>query len=166
MTSGAFWILAADVAGFCRACPSGGSAQYFGIDLHETALHWLRKTMPEGIFSAGSAMPPVDIEAQHFDLIYSVSVLTHLTQEQERAWLDEWHRLLKVGGYLIATFRGEDWVEGFTIERQKKAIRKAWSERRRLLLPEAPLLGRYLSRVLCRHVSDHRLRPIELGKAI
>ena len=108
--------------------PSSGSARYFGVDLHDTALQWLRETMPEGTFSAGSAMPPVDIGAQNFDLIYSVSVLTHLTQEQEGAWLDEWHRLLKVGGYLIATFRAEDWVERITIESQKKAIRKAWSE--------------------------------------
>ncbi len=106
-----------------------GGVRYFGVDLHETALQWLRKTMPEGKFSAGAAMPPVDIEAGTFDRIYSVSVLTHLNQEQEGAWLDEWHRLLKVGGYVIATFRAEDWVERYTIENQKKAIRKAWSEK-------------------------------------
>ena len=108
--------------------PSNGSTQYFGVDLHETAIQWLRETMPEGTFSTGSAMPPIDLGAQNFDLIYSVSVLTHLTQEQEAAWLDEWHRLLKVGGYLIATFRAEDWVERFSVERQKKLIHKAWSE--------------------------------------
>ena len=65
--------------------PSSGRARYFGVDLHEEALQWLRETMPEGTFSAGSAMPPVDIGAQNFDLIISVSVLTHLTQEQEGA---------------------------------------------------------------------------------
>lgn len=108
--------------------PSSGGVRYYGIDLHDQALQWLRETMPHGVFSAGSAMPPVDIEAQKFDLIYSVSVLTHLTQEQERAWLDEWHRLLKIGGHLIVTFRAEDWVEQCTIERQKMAIQKAWRE--------------------------------------
>ena len=108
--------------------PDSGRISYFGVDLHETGLEWLRKTMPEGTFSAGTAMPPVDIEEQSFDLIYSVSVLTHLSREQERAWLDEWHRLLKVGGCVIATFRAEDWVDQFTVERQKMAIRKAWSE--------------------------------------
>lgn len=106
--------------------PSSGSARYFGVDLREDAVQWLRETMPEGTFVAGSAMPPVDTGAQDFDLIYSVSVLTHLTQEQEGAWLDEWHRLLKVGGYVIATFRAEDWVEQFAYENQKPAIRKEW----------------------------------------
>ena len=108
--------------------PSSGSTRYFGVDLHEKALQWLREAMPEGTFSVGSAMPPVDIGVQDFDLIYAVSVLTHLPQEQEGAWLDEWHRLLKVGGHLIATFRAEDWVEQITIERQKMAIHNAWSE--------------------------------------
>ncbi len=108
--------------------PHGGRARYFGVDLHEAGLQWLRATMPEGTFSAGAEMPPVDPGAQDFDLIYAVSVLTHLTREQEGAWLDEWHRLLKPGAHLIATFRAEDWVEQFTIENQQRAIQKAWSE--------------------------------------
>ena len=73
-------------------------------------------------------MPPLDLEEESFDLIYSVSVLTHLDRTQELAWLDEWHRLLKPGGLVIATFRAEDWVEQFTIERQKRAIKHAWRE--------------------------------------
>lgn len=108
--------------------PSGGNARYFGVDLREDGVQWLRETMPEGKFVTGAAMPPVDLGAEEFDLIYAVSVLTHLTQEQERAWLDEWHRLLKVGGYVIVTFRAEDWVEQFAYENQKGMIRQDWSD--------------------------------------
>ena len=108
--------------------PSNGNVQYVGVDLREDALQWLRRTMPEGTFVVGPAMPPVDPGARDFDLIYSVSVLTHLTQEQEGAWLDEWHRLLKPGGHVIATFRGEDWVEQFAYENQKGSIRTDWND--------------------------------------
>lgn len=108
--------------------PAGGKVRYFGVDLHEAALQWLRETMPEGTFTAGTEVPPANVGVQDFDLIYSVSVLTHLNQEQEGAWLREWHRLLKPGGHVIATFRGEDWVEHNTLEAQKKAIRQRWSE--------------------------------------
>jgi SAM-dependent methyltransferase len=108
--------------------PGSESTRYFGVDLHEEALQWLRETMPKGAFSVGSAMPPVDLEKQNFDLIYSVSVLTHLPQEQEHAWLDEWHRLLKDDGLVIATFRGEDCVDQMPNERQRMAIRNGWSE--------------------------------------
>ncbi len=108
--------------------PSGGNTRYFGVDLRDDALEWLRETMPEGTFVPGTETPPVDIGAQDFDLIYAVSVLTHLTREQEGAWLDEWHRLLKDGGCVIATFRAEDWVEQFAYENQKDGIRKQWSD--------------------------------------
>lgn len=108
--------------------PIGNGVKYFGVDLHPGGLEWLRGTMPAGTFSAGVEMPPLDFEDQKFDLVYSVSVLTHLNRQQERAWLDEWHRLLKVGGHVIATFRAEDWVEKNTVERQKRAIRAAWRE--------------------------------------
>ena len=108
--------------------PGNGNPRYFGVDLRDDALQWLRETMPEGTFVPGKSMPPLDLEPGNFDLIYAVSVLTHLTQEQERAWLDEWHRLLKAGGYVFATFRAEDWVEQFAYENQRPAIRKEWSE--------------------------------------
>lgn len=108
--------------------PGGGGVQYFGVDLREDALEWLRATMPEGTFVAGDAMPPVDLEPAQFDLIYAISVLTHLTQEQEGAWLDEWHRLLKPGGHVFATFRAEDWVDQFAYDNQKDGIRQAWAD--------------------------------------
>ena len=108
--------------------PDNGRTRYFGVDLHTDGLEWLRKTMPAGTFLKGTESPPLDFDDEEFDLIYSISVLTHLDREKERGWLDEWHRLLKVGGHVIATFRAEDWVEQNTLDRQKQAIRKAWSE--------------------------------------
>jgi SAM-dependent methyltransferase len=106
--------------------PGTGKVRYFGVDLREDAIEWLRATMPEGTFVAGPPMPPLDPGGEDFDLVYAVSVLTHLAQEQEGAWLDEWHRLLRPGGHVIATFRGEDWVEQFAYENQKGAIREEW----------------------------------------
>ncbi len=108
--------------------PQNGKVQYFGVDLREDALEWLRATMPAGTFVAGSEMPPIDPGAQDFDLIYAVSVLTHLAQEQEQAWLAEWRRLLKDGGHVITTFRGEDWVEKHAYEQQKPEIREDWQQ--------------------------------------
>ena len=59
------------------------------------------------------------MEHGSFDLIYAVSVFTHLTDHSTR-WLLELHRALKPDGLLIATFMGrwtsewfakEPWVE-------------------------------------------------------
>ena len=107
--------------------PAKEGIDYVGVDLREDALQWLRATLPHGTFVAGTEMPPLDLQSGSVDLIYSVSVLTHLDRERERAWLDEWFRLARPGGIVISTFRGEDWVEQFTLENQRRAIQQAWS---------------------------------------
>ena len=54
---------------------------------------------------ASDYMPPLELESASFDLIWSVSVFTHLT-DNSLPWLLELHRLLKPDGLLIATYMG------------------------------------------------------------
>lgn len=42
-----------------------------------------------------------------FDVVYGISVFTHLSRESERFWLAELHRLLKPGGLAVMTVHGE-----------------------------------------------------------
>jgi hypothetical protein len=42
-----------------------------------------------------------------FDVIYAVSVVTHLDQAAQRLWFAEWRRLLRPRGRLLLTFHGE-----------------------------------------------------------
>ncbi len=51
------------------------------------------------------------MEDGSFDLIWAVSVFTHLA-ETWSAWLLELHRVLKPGGILLATFMGEGMDRG------------------------------------------------------
>jgi SAM-dependent methyltransferase len=54
---------------------------------------------------SGPEVPPLSLESASFDLIWALSVFTHLT-DASLAWLAELHRLLKPGGLLIATYMG------------------------------------------------------------
>ena len=63
--------------------------------------------------------PPLGLEHGSFDLIYAISVFTHLT-DNSVPWLLELRRMLKPDGLLIATFMGrwisewfakEEWIE-------------------------------------------------------
>jgi SAM-dependent methyltransferase len=49
---------------------------------------------------------PLPLEGGSFDLIWAISVFTHITDEWS-AWLLELHRLLREDGLLIATFHDE-----------------------------------------------------------
>jgi SAM-dependent methyltransferase len=59
-----------------------------------------------GRFEVNRADPPLDFPDDTFDLVYSYSVLTHLSAERQKPWVAELRRVLKPGGYLLVTVHG------------------------------------------------------------
>ncbi len=55
--------------------------------------------------------PPLEFDSASFDLVWAISVFTHLT-DNSIPWLLELHRILKPGGLLIATYMGR-WTSEF-----------------------------------------------------
>jgi ubiquinone/menaquinone biosynthesis C-methylase UbiE len=51
--------------------------------------------------------PPLPFEDHTFDAVYGVSVITHLTEAAQFAWLDELRRVVKKGAPVILTVHGE-----------------------------------------------------------
>src|SRR3546814_2338282 len=47
--------------------------------------------------------PPLAFADESFDLVYALSVFTHIPLELQRDWLDELRRVLVPGGYLLCT---------------------------------------------------------------
>ena len=64
------------------------------------------KPPPLATFLRNGEEPPLDLPANSFDLVYAVSVFTHLT-EHWSGWLAEMHRLLRPGGLGVFSFLGE-----------------------------------------------------------
>jgi SAM-dependent methyltransferase len=91
------------------------SAEFWGSDIDEASIAWLQANMCPPFHAWQSAhSPPLGLQYGSFDLIYAVSVFTHLT-DNSTAWLLELHRLLKPGGLLVATFMGRwtsNWLVG------------------------------------------------------
>ncbi|MDB5413621.1 MAG: hypothetical protein JWR10_1956 [Rubritepida sp.] len=79
---------------------------YTGVDLVKPGLVWLRKNLRFGRYQLGTELPPLKQRAERFDAVISVSVLTHLTEMAQSAWLTEFARLLKPGGLLVQTVSG------------------------------------------------------------
>jgi SAM-dependent methyltransferase len=77
-----------------------------GCDIHQESIEWLAPHLeaPHDAFMCGE-LPPIDRPDGHYQLIYAISVFTHLAASWSR-WLLEMHRLLDDDGLLVATHIG------------------------------------------------------------
>lgn len=78
----------------------------FGCDINPALVAWCRDHLPFGTFAVSPFEPPLAYADGSFDLIYGISVLTHLTFEQHHRWVKEIHRLLKPSGVAVLTAHG------------------------------------------------------------
>jgi SAM-dependent methyltransferase len=83
-----------------------------GTDVDAASVAWLQENLsPPLRVWQGAHGPPLGLEHRSFDLIWAISVFTHLTVGSI-PWLLELHRLLKPDGLLIATYYGR-WNSDF-----------------------------------------------------
>ena len=83
-------------------------AEIWGVDVNTEALATFEKGLcPPMHAQLSETNPPLPFEDGSFDLIWAISVWTHLT-DNAFAWLAEIHRILKPGGLFIPTYQGED----------------------------------------------------------
>jgi SAM-dependent methyltransferase len=80
--------------------------EFWGADIDASSIDWLEANLcpPLRALRCEDA-PPLALEAGSFDLIWAISVFTHLT-DRSLDWLAELHRLLRPGGLLMASYTG------------------------------------------------------------
>jgi SAM-dependent methyltransferase len=82
-------------------------AELWGVDVDAASIELLRETVcPPLHVMQSQYMPPLALERDSFDLIWAISVFTHLT-DNSLPWLCELHRVVRPGGLLIATYMGK-----------------------------------------------------------
>ena len=84
--------------------------QVSGTDLSRPAVEWCRRNLPFARFEENGLEPPLVFEDEAFDLVYALSVFTHLTADLQLAWRDELRRVLRPGGFLLVTTHGRSYV--------------------------------------------------------
>ncbi len=84
------------------------NVRWHGADVDAESIEWCRASIPGGVFSVNGALPPLPYDDGSFDLIYGVSVFTHLSEEHQRAWLPELRRILKPRGLLLLSFHSKN----------------------------------------------------------
>jgi SAM-dependent methyltransferase len=81
-----------------------------GTDYNPRLVGWCRQNLPFATFGVNQLSPPLAYGDGQFDLVYALSVFTHLTEELQTAWLTELVRVVKPGGHLVISLHGEAYV--------------------------------------------------------
>jgi SAM-dependent methyltransferase len=89
-------------------------SKLWGTDIDGEAIEWLKNNYQKyAEFSVAPHFPPTVYEDQMFDLIYGISVLTHLPEDMQFQWLEELCRITKPNGYVILSTHGENHYKAF-----------------------------------------------------
>jgi SAM-dependent methyltransferase len=96
--------------------PEADEGEFWGCDIDRPSIAWLEQNLapPFHPFVCEEA-PSLPQEDGFFDLIYAISVYTHLTEDWA-GWLLEHHRVLADGGLLFVSFLGEGMIGQLTGE--------------------------------------------------
>ena len=89
-------------------------AEIHGSDSNATLVAWCWENLPFGHFQVNGPDPPLPYADDSFDLVYALSVLTHLPVETQRRWLEE---LARVGReWVVVSVHGEAYRGRLTAE--------------------------------------------------
>src|SRR4051812_20057873 len=81
-----------------------------GSDVSRPAIEWCRGNLGFASFEVNGLAPPLAFDDASFDVVYALSVFTHLTEELQLAWRDEVRRVLRPGGLFLLTTHGRSYV--------------------------------------------------------
>jgi len=76
-----------------------------GVDIDVNNIQWCRESLA-GSFLATSLDPPLPFPENTFDLIFGISVMTHLGERDQEAWLRELSRVSRSGGLILLSVNG------------------------------------------------------------
>jgi SAM-dependent methyltransferase len=90
-------------------------AGLFGCDVVPRMIETCENTNLRASFLVTPSSPPSEYENDSFDVIYAYSVFSHLSLRIHEAWLQEFARILRPGGVVVATTHSRRFI-GFCNE--------------------------------------------------
>ncbi len=98
----------------------GGSGfRLRGVDLDRKAIAWCKTNLSGVEFDACRLTPPLRFGADSLDLIYALSVFTHIEGDAQEQWLAEFSRVLRPDRYLLVSTHGNAYRESLELREKE-----------------------------------------------
>ena len=94
------------------------TAQCYGCDYNADYIHWCSKHLKGIDFASHGVNPPLPYANESMDLIYGISIFTHLSEAGHNAWRNELMRVLKPQGVLCITLHGDVFINRLNEEQK------------------------------------------------
>ncbi len=85
----------------------GNTCKIHGTDYNPKTIEWCREHIEGVSFSINQLNPPTAYSSEYFDLIYGISIFTHLSEANHQHWFGELMRIAKKGAILLVTTHGD-----------------------------------------------------------
>jgi SAM-dependent methyltransferase len=78
-----------------------------GVDIDPDNIQWCKENIPQTEFASIGLHPPTHFANESFDLVYGISVFTHLSETDQDRWLAELQRITRPGAAVLMSLQGE-----------------------------------------------------------
>ncbi len=92
----------------------GNNSKYFGTDYNASSITWCSENLPNISFNTNSIEAQLPYEDNSFDVIYGISIFTHLSEKMHYDWYKELYRVLKPNGIMFLTTHGDNYKAKLT----------------------------------------------------
>ncbi|CAN5827762.1 hypothetical protein BH11BAC3_BH11BAC3_14900 [soil metagenome] len=86
----------------------------YGTDINRAMINWDTENIRNVTFSVNDYKPPIKFDNNQFDLVFALSVFTHIEDEFQEAWLKEISRIVQTDGIFLFTTHGVRYRENLT----------------------------------------------------
>lgn len=100
---------------------TNNSCKYYATDYNEQSIVWCKNNIEGVNFNLNNLTAELPYASGLFDVIYGISIFTHLSESMHTKWFDELKRVLKPAGLLLLTTQGENFKSKLT-ETEKKTF--------------------------------------------
>lgn len=88
----------------------GNSHDLWGTDYNSKTINWCKTNIKDISFSQNDLEPPLKFDNNFFDIIYGISIFTHLSENMHQSWINELLRILKPKGIILLSTQGNAFI--------------------------------------------------------
>jgi ubiquinone/menaquinone biosynthesis C-methylase UbiE len=100
---------------------TGSNTLIYGCDINEEMISFNKKNFQNIAYSLVTYDPPTKFGQHYFDMIYGLSVFTHIEAGMQENWIREIYRILNDGGIFLVTTQGS-FFDSNLLMREKKTL--------------------------------------------